>query len=124
MTSATSTHQQAYNGQVLPTSKCLSRLKTAYSARNEVPKEAKEPYLRLFVSRKREMAKPVPTKAFLQPAKAAAMHMAPHAETRPPPPIPPFLLVKNLFSKKKLPEGSQTTTTCTDDYATTSVGLN
>ena len=36
------------------------------------------------------MAKPVPTKAFLQPAKAAAMCTAPHAETRPPPTYPTF----------------------------------
>ena len=42
------------------------------------------------MSRRREIAKPVPTKGFLQPAKAAAMFMAPHAETRPP---LPFLLV-------------------------------
>ena len=49
------------------------------------------------------MAKPVPTKAFLQPAKAAAMCMAPRAETRPPPPIPPFLLAQNLSSKRIAP---------------------
>ena len=53
-------------------------------------------YLQLhpFVSKRREMPNPVPTKAFLQLAKAAAVCMAPHAETRPPPPIPPFLLAK------------------------------
>ena len=45
------------------------------------------------------MAKPVPTKAFRQPAKAAAMCTALRAETRPPPPIPPFLLAQNLSSK-------------------------
>ena len=45
------------------------------------------------------MAKPVPTKALLQPAKAAAMCTASRAETHPPPPIPPFLLVQNLSSK-------------------------
>ena len=49
------------------------------------------------------MAKPVPTKAFLQPAKAAAMCMAPRAETHTPPPIPPFLLVQNLPSKRIAP---------------------
>ena len=43
--------------------------------------------------------KPVSTKAFLQPAKAAAMCMAPRAETHPPPPIPPVLLAQNLSSK-------------------------
>ena len=36
------------------------------------------------------MAKPVPTKAFLQPAKAAAMCTAPHAETPPTSPYPTF----------------------------------
>ena len=46
------------------------------------------------------MAKPVPTKAFLQPAKAATMCMAPRAETRPP---PPFLLAQNLSSKRIAP---------------------
>ena len=64
---------------------------------------AEEPYLRPFVSKKREMAQPVPTKAFLQPAKAAAMCMAPRAETRPPLPIPPFLLAQNLSSKRIAP---------------------
>ena len=49
------------------------------------------------------MPKPVPTKAFLQPAKAAAMCTAPRAETHPPPPIPPFLLVQNLSSKRIAP---------------------
>ena len=81
-------------------------------------------------------AKPVPTKAFLQPqlpcarppsqasadqgfstaspqgschvhggtpAKAAAVCTAPHAETRPPPPISPFLLAQNLSSKRIAP---------------------
>ena len=41
------------------------------------------------------MAKPMPTKALLQPVKAATMYMAPRAETRPPPPIPTFLLAQN-----------------------------
>ena len=45
------------------------------------------------------MVQPVPTKAFLQPAKAAVMCTAPRAETRPPP-IPPFLLAQNLSSKR------------------------
>ena len=42
-------------------------------------------------------------KAFLQPAKAAAMCMALCAETRPPPPIPPFLVAQNLSSKRIAP---------------------
>ena len=49
------------------------------------------------------MVQPVPTKAFQQPAKAAAMCTAPRAETRQPPPIPPFLLVQNLSSKQIAP---------------------
>ena len=49
------------------------------------------------------MVQPVPTKAFLQPAKAAAMCTAPRAETRPPPPILPFLLAQNLSSKRIVP---------------------
>ena len=49
------------------------------------------------------MPKPVPTKVFLQPAKAVVMCKAPRAEIRPPPPIPPFLLAQNLFSKRNAP---------------------
>jgi len=45
------------------------------------------------------MGQPVPTKAFLQPAKAAAMCTAHHAETRPPSLIPLLLLAQNLSSK-------------------------
>ena len=59
---------------LLPTENC-------YTARNGAPKQAEEPYLRPFV---------------LQPAKAAAMYTTLRAETRPPPPIPPFLLAQNL----------------------------
>ena len=44
---------------------------------------------------------PVPTKAFLQPAKAAAMCTALRAETRPPPPIPPFFA--SAYSKRIAP---------------------
>ena len=89
----------------LLTSKCFSRLKTVNSARNGVPKEAEEPYLRPFVSRR----EPVPTNVFLQPVKAAAMCMAPCAETRPPPPIPPFLLAKNQNGLHLLITCGQTT---------------
>ena len=99
MTSATPTNQQAYNGQGPPTSECFSRLKTVYSARNGALKKAEEAYLCPFVSKRRELPKPVPTKAFLQPAKAAAMCTAPRAETHLPPPIPPFWLAQNLSSK-------------------------
>ena len=50
----------------------------------------------MCVLKRREMVQPVPTKAFLQPAKAAATCTASCAETYPPPPIPPFLLLQNL----------------------------
>ena len=72
---------------------------TANSGRNGAPKRAEELYLCLFVSKRREMPKPVMTKAFLQPAKTVATFTASHAETHPPPPIPPFLLAHNLSSK-------------------------
>ena len=49
------------------------------------------------------MVQPVPTKAFVQPIKAAAMCTALHAETRPPPYIVPFLLAQNLSSKRIAP---------------------
>ena len=62
-----------YDGQGPPTSECFSQLKTAYSARNGAPQRAEKPYLCPFVPKRREIPKPVPTKAFLQPAKAAAM---------------------------------------------------
>ena len=49
-------------------------LPTERTATNGAPKQAEEPYLRLFVSKKkREMAK-----LFLQPTKAAVMCTAPH----------------------------------------------
>ena len=90
--------------------------------------KTEEPYIRPFVSKRREMLKPVLTRAFLQPANTAAMCTAPRAETRPPPPIPPlpippppipplpippppippppippFLLAQNLSSKRIAP---------------------
>ena len=49
------------------------------------------------------MAKPVPTKAFLQLAKAAAMCTALRDQPTHLPPIPPFLLVQNLSSKQIAP---------------------
>ena len=49
------------------------------------------------------MARPVLTKAFLQPAKTAAMCTACHDYARPPPPVPPFLLAQNLSSKQIVP---------------------
>jgi len=46
---------------------------------------------------------PAPTRAFLQPAATTAMHCHPEGDTHPPLPIPPFLLVQNLFSKEIAP---------------------
>ena len=43
------------------------------------------------------------TKAFQQPANAAAMCTAPRAETRSPPPIPPFLQAQNLSTNRIAP---------------------
>ena len=45
------------------------------------------------------MAHPVLTKGFLQLRPEAAMLPGPRVETRPPPPVPPFLLVQNLSPK-------------------------
>ena len=73
----------------------------AYSARNGVPKKAEKPYLYPFVSKGREMAKSVPTNAFLQPAKAAAMCTALKPTHLPLSHL--FLLVQNLSSKRIAP---------------------
>ena len=48
-----------------PTSECLSWLKPAYSARNGAPTRWEEHFPRPFVQQGKEMAHPVPTKAFL-----------------------------------------------------------
>ena len=55
--------------------------------------------LSTFMHRRREMAHPVLTKGFLQLSQEAAMLPGPRVETRPPPPVPPFLLVQNLSPK-------------------------
>ena len=52
-----------------------------------------------FVHRRREMAHPGLTKGFLQLSPEAAMLPGPRVETRPPPPVPPFLLAQNLSLK-------------------------
>ena len=52
---------------------------------------------------KGEMAKPVPTKAFLQPAKAVAMCMAARGESTHLPLSHLFLLAQNLSSKQIVP---------------------
>ena len=48
------------------------------------------------------MAQPVSTKAFLQPAKTAAMCTVCHDNACPPLPIQPFLLAQNLSSTKQI----------------------
>ena len=88
MTLAAPTHQQAYNRQGSPASKCSSRLKTAYSGRKGPPTE--EWFLRLFALKRREVAPPGPTKAFLQPAKTAGMSHHLEGDTHPPFPITTF----------------------------------
>ena len=56
-------------------------------------------FLCSFVLTRWEMVQPVLvlTKTILQPAKVAAMRIAPCAETHPPPSIPPFLLVQSYL---------------------------
>ena len=61
---------------------------STYNNWNGVRKKAEEPFLRPFVLNRRETAQPVPTKAFLQPDKIAAMCMACHDYAHPLP--PPF----------------------------------
>ena len=46
------------------------------------------------------MVQPVPTKAFLQQAKAAAMCMASRTKTHQPPPMPPFLLAQTYLQNE------------------------
>ena len=75
----------------------------AYKSGNGAPTRGGKWFLCLFVPTRREIPQPVPTNAFLQPAKGAAMCTAPHAETCPPTPIPPFVLAQNLSSKRIAP---------------------
>ena len=53
------------------------------------------------------MAHPVLTKGFLQLRPEAAMLPGPRVETRPPPPVPPFLLAQNLSPKDVLNSGQR-----------------
>jgi len=46
-----------------------------------------------------EIALPVPTKSLLKTSPEAAMLFAPFGCTRPPPPVPPFLLAQNQNPK-------------------------
>ena len=67
------------------------------------PKRGKEWFLCLFVLTRWEIIQPVPTRAFLQPAKAATMCTACCDYACPPPPIPSYLVVQNLSLKWILP---------------------
>jgi len=49
------------------------------------------------------MAYPAPTKGFSQESQDTATLFAPFGCTHPPPPVPPFLLMKNL-SPRTLPD--------------------
>ena len=62
-------------------------------------KKADGQFLHPFVLKGREIAQPVPTKAFLQSAKIEHMCTACHDYAHPPPSISPFLLAQNLPSK-------------------------
>ena len=53
----------------------------------------------VFISKRTEMALPVPTKSWLQPRQDVAMLFAPFRYTHPPPLVPPFLLKQNLSPK-------------------------
>ena len=69
------------------------------TARNGGPTWPEHCFLSWFMHRRREMAHPVLTKGFLQLRPEAAMLPGPRVETRPPPPVPPFLLAQNLSPK-------------------------
>ena len=71
-------------------------LKTVYNAKNGAPTKAEEHFLHPFVWKRREMAKPVPT-------KTATVHCHPLGDTHPPPPVSLFLLAQNLSSKQITP---------------------
>ena len=71
------------------------------TARNGGPTWREDHFLSLFVHRRREVAYPGLTKlkGFLQLSPEVAMLPGPRVETRPPPPVPPFLLAQNLSPK-------------------------
>ena len=79
--------------------------KNAYSIRNRAAQEWGDHFLSLFEQRRREMAYPVLTKAFLQPIQQDSSHVLlpfrwhPH----PLPPHPSYLLPQNLYSMHIVP---------------------
>jgi len=72
---------------------------SSLTARNRGPTWAEDRFLGSFVHRRREMAQPGLAKGFLQLSPEADMLPGPRVETRPPPPVPPFLLAQNRSPK-------------------------
>ena len=64
-------------------------------SRNGGPTWPEDCFLSPFVQRRRATAHPVPTKGLPQLSPQAAMLPGLSAETRTPPPVPPFLLAQN-----------------------------
>jgi len=64
------------------------------TARNGGPTWPEDRFLSQFLHRRRENAYPV-----LQLSPEAAMLPGPRVETRPPPPVPPFLLAQKISPK-------------------------
>ena len=93
----TPTYKQAFLGQGSLASKRSSWLN---SSRNGPPTRGEEWLVRPFVLTRWEIVQPVPSKAVLQPAKAAAMRTAPRTETHPPSPIPPFFKLKTYLQNE------------------------
>ena len=69
------------------------------TAGNGGPTWPEDRFLSPFMHMKREMAHPGMTKGFVQLTPEAAMLPGPRVETRPPPPVPPFLLAQSLSPK-------------------------
>jgi len=71
----------------------------SHTARNGGPTWPEDRFLSPFVHIRREMAHLGMTKGFLQLSSEAAMLPGPRVETRPLPPVPPFLLAQSLSPK-------------------------
>ena len=86
----------AFNGQ-LSSQQTLVQTKNCRQHQKWTPYKVRGLFLYPFVH-KRELAYPVPTKAFLQPSTTAPMCCYLEADTHPHPPIPQFLLAQNPSS--------------------------
>jgi len=60
---------------------------------------ARRPFSKPVRAQEERNAHPGLTKGFLQLSPEAAMLSGPRVKTRPPPPVPPFLLAQNLSPK-------------------------